>query len=130
MEAAGAELGVTVDGEGDEAHTANTTHTVHTVRVQDAEDTDEAPPVLDISALLAVRTYSSPSSPSSPSAQLLRDAAKVRQDIAQAATRWGFFHVTGHGIPDTAQTLFLTHMRAFFDQPQQVGVICHCHRIT
>jgi len=67
-----------------------------------AEELAAGPPTIDISALL------------SPGVAEAKE--KVVQDIAKAATKWGFFQVTGHGVHQEDIEAFDSAVTRFFGQ--------------
>ena len=67
-----------------------------------AEELAAGPPTIDISALL------------SPGVAEAKE--KVVQDIAKAATKWGFFQVTGHGVHQEDIEAFDSDVTRFFGQ--------------
>jgi len=67
-----------------------------------ASDLAAGPPVIDVSALLA------------PGGVVT--AGEVVEEIAKAATSWGFFQVVGHGVPDAEIDAFDGGVKRFFAQ--------------
>ncbi|CAN6275304.1 unnamed protein product [Urochloa humidicola] len=62
-----------------------------------------------------IRAQEQPSPATVPEIDLGGDRAEVADAIGRAAAEWGFFQVTGHGVPEEAMAAAVAAVRAFHE---------------